>query len=252
MKEIKFISYEKSIPELLDKLNFGRKIIKEKEIILKPNLTCFKEFPTTTHPKFVEETIKYIRKYNQKTKILIAEGSGGDPTEKCFKELGYEAISEKYDIPLINLNTAETIRMEKPEFKKFDFIDYPKILLEGFLISLPVLKEHIEATVTISLKNMLGCYPSRQPDRDWKTEMHQWHIDYSIHDIIACKYPDFAICDGSVGQTGNEISGSPKEFNILLAGDSLELDKRGASILGHNWEKVRHLVFIDELFKKEN
>jgi len=250
IKETKFISYEKSIPELLDGLDFGLRIIREKKIILKPNLTLSKEFPTTTHPKFIEEIIKYIRQYNEKAKIVIAEGSGGDPTEKCFKELGYKELSERYDIPLINLNTAETIRIEKPQFKKFDFIDYPKILLEGFLISLPALKEHIEATITISLKNMLGCYPSKQDGKNWKTEMHQWHIDYSIHDIIACKYPDFAICDGSVGQTGNEISGSPREFKILLAGDSLELDKRGAAILGHDWDKVRHLVFIDELSKK--
>jgi len=250
IKEIKFSNYEKSIPELLDSLNFGRNVAKEEKIILKPNLTCFKEFPTTTHPKFVEEIIKYIRKYNQKAKIIIAEGSGGDPTEKCFQELEYGVLSEKYNIPLINLNTAETLRIEKPEFKKFDFIDYPKLLLDGFLISLPVLKEHIEATVTISLKNMLGCYPSKHPHKDWKAEMHKWHIDYSIHDIIVCQYPDFAICDASVGQMKNEIHGIPKEFNLLLAGEPLELDKRGAVILGHNWEKIRHLVFIDELLKK--
>jgi len=236
----------------LDSLDFSKKIEKENKIILKPNLTCCKEFPTTTHPKFVEEIIKYIRKYNKEAELIIAEGSGGDPTEKCFKALGYKELSEKYNIPLINLNAVETLRIENPEFKKFSFIDYPKILLDGFLISLPVLKEHIEATVTISLKNMLGCYPSAQDGKNWKTEMHQWHIDYSIHDIVVCRYPDFAICDASVGQLKNEIYGPQKEFNLLLAGEPLELDKRGAFILGHDWEKIRHLVFIDEYLKSKS
>lgn len=252
IREIKFISYEKSMPELLDSLNFDAIIKRENKIILKPNLTCCKEFPTTTYPKFVEEIIKHIRKHNKEVEIIIAEGSGGDPTDKCFKELGYEALSDNYGIPLINLNTAETLRLENSEFKKFSFIDYPKILLDGFLISLPVLKEHIEATVTISLKNMLGCYPSAQDGKNWKTEMHQWHIDYSIHDIVVCRYPDFAICDASVGQLKNEVSGTPKEFGILLAGDPLGLDKRGAFILGHDWEKIRHLVFIDEYLKSKS
>ena len=45
---------------------------------------------------------------------------------------------------------------------------------------------------------------------------------------------------GAVGKYG-------KEKDILMAGDPLEVDKRGALILGHNWKKIPHLIFADEL-----
>ena len=112
------------------------------------------------------------------------------------------------------------------------------------------MKEHHEAIVTISLKNMLGAFPSRHGGENWKTKMHSWSIDYSIHDILACKFPDFAICDASIGQIGGEFSGEPKKFGLLLAGFPLEVDKKGAEILGYDWRKIRHLVFASELVER--
>lgn len=246
VKEVKFVNYESSVHKLLDNTNF-KKIIKEKKrIILKPNLTLCKAFPTTTDSKFVEEIIKYIKKYNKKAEIIIAEGSGGDKTDKCFKKLGYEELSKKYKVLLLDLNEAETKKIKSEKFKKFSFIEYPKALLTGFVISLPVLKEHTTAKVTISLKNMLGAFP-KQEDADWKTSMHKWPIEYSIHDILVCKFPDYAICDASIAQLEHEINGYAKEIGILIAGEPLEVDKRGAFLLGHDWKRVPHLVLADEL-----
>ena len=250
---VKFESYEKSIPELLDKVRFKGLLKKnKKKIILKPNLTLNKKPPTTTNVKFVEETVKYIKNYSRE-RIIIAEGSGGSTTKECFEELGYGKLAEKYDIGLVDLNGAETVKIKKPEFKKFKVIEYPKILLNSFLISLPVLKEHHEATVTLSLKNMLGVFPSKHYQSrgvSWKNKIHKWSIDYSIHDILACKFPDFAICDASIGQIGGEVSGEPKKFGLLLAGFPLEVDKKGAEILGYDWRKIRHLVFASELVER--
>jgi uncharacterized protein (DUF362 family) len=155
----KFESYKKSVSELLDSAGFSELLKRNnKKIILKPNLTLNKKFPTTTHVEFVEEILKYIKKYS-KNEIVIAEGSGGDKTNDCFGDLGYKELAGKHSIKLIDLNEAECEKISKSNFKKFKFIEYPKVLLDSFLISLPVLKEHSEAIVTISLKNMLGAYP---------------------------------------------------------------------------------------------
>ncbi len=245
-KQINFENYEKSIPELLDSLNFSELISKEKRIILKPNLTLNKKPPTTTPVEFVEEIAKYI-KGRSKAELIITEGSGGDSTSECFKGLGYNELAEKYKTKLIDLNEAETVQISKGRFKKFKVIEYPKILLNSFLVSLPVLKEHIEATITIALKNMLGAFPARHYGGNWKTKMHFWNIDYAIHDILACKFPDFAICDASTGQVGNEVYGTAKKFGLLLAGDPLDVDKKGAKILGYNWQDIRHIRFASEL-----
>ncbi len=247
---VKFEDYEKSVPELLKKAGF-RKIIKDqKRIFLKPNLTLNKPFPTTTEAGFVEEIVKYIRKCNRKAEIIIAEGSGGNSTEKSFEKLGYNKLSDKYKIPLLDLNDVETKRIYSNKFKKVKFIEYPKPLLTGFLISLPVLKEHGEATVTISLKNMIGAFPAkfyRSSMSSWKGKVHRWDVAYSIHDILVCKFPDYAICDASMAQLEHEVHGYSKEFDMLLAGAPLAVDKKGAQLLGHDWEKISHLVLANEL-----
>jgi len=251
--EQKFVSYEKSVKNLLDKAGFKEVIRKERKIILKPNLTKCKAFPTTTDAEFVEAVIKYIRKCNKKAKIIIAEGSGRSSTEKCYKKLGYLKL-DKYDVELVDLNNAETIKKRSKRFKKFRSIEFPKILLDGFLISLPVLKGHGETKVTISLKNMIGCYPAcyyQESGHNWKNILHKIGINNSIHDILSIRPPDYAICDASIAQLEHEINGYPKEIGLLLAGNPLEVDKRGALLLGYDWKRIPHLVLAMELLEKQ-
>jgi uncharacterized protein (DUF362 family) len=240
--EANFTSYEKSIPKLLEQADFKKIIKKEKKIILKPNLTLCKAFPTTTDPVFVEEIIKYIRKYNKKAEIIIAEGSEGDKTNKCYRKLGYEILSKRYKVQLLDLNETKTKKIKSKKFKRYSFIEYPEEILSGFLISLPVLKEDRKTKVTISLKNMLGCFGG-----SWKKTVRSWPVEYLIHDILVCKFPDYTICDASVCQLENEINGYPKELNLLLAGDPLEVDKKGALLLGYDWRRVPHLILAEEL-----
>ena len=48
-------------------------------------------------------------------------------------------------------------------------------------------------------------------------------------------------------QLEHEVNGYAKEFNTLLAGNPLEVDKRGALLLGYDWKRVHYLVLADEL-----
>ena len=47
------------------------------------------------------------------------------------------------------------------------------------------------------------------------------------------------------------MSGTPEEFGLILAGDPLEVDKKGAEILGRDWRKIKHISWADELKRKE-
>jgi len=248
---VRFSSYEESVPSVLDKLDAGKVLRKQSKIILKPNLTCNKQPPVTTPVSFVKEVLNYCLDYS-KAKILIAEGSGDSNTWDCYRDLGYLDLADQYSIKLIDLNGEEVVVKRSSLFKKFRYIYFPKVLEDGFLISLPVLKEHGEAKVTISLKNMLGCFPKgeckgEKYEGNWKVKMHQWPVDYSIHDILLCKFPDLAIVDASVGQRGGEVWGTPTKFGLILAGDPLEVDKKGAEILGKDWRKIKHISWANEL-----
>lgn len=247
IKVIKAADYSK-VPKMLDDLKLGKKIKSQKLIILKPNLVLNKKNPATTKAELVEVFIKYCMKHS-KAKIVVAEGSGGNATPICYADQGYNELTKKYDIELIDLNETETATVKSSKFRRFKEILYPKILLEGFVISIANLKEHSCAKVTMSLKNMLGCYPARHYGGNWKSHIHEKPVEYAIHDIIACKYPDFAIIDGITAGLKHECRPVPRKMNVIIAGDSLEADKKGAEILSYKWKDIPSLVFVDELRK---
>jgi len=247
---VKFSSYRESIPSVLDELGAREVLSQQSKIALKPNLVCNRKPPVTTPVNFTKEVLNYCLDCS-KAKILIAEGASAN-TWDCYKNLGYLDLAKRYGIKLIDLNEEEVMVKQSSLFKKFDYIYFPEVLEDCFLISLPVLKDHIEAKVTISLKNMLGCLPKgkykgEKYEGSWKAKMHRWPVDYSIHDVLVCKFPDLAIVDASTGQRGHEVSGTPEKFNLILAGDPVEVDKKGAEILGKDWREVKHISWAAEL-----
>ena len=151
-----FQNFQTSIPLILEEADLKNKIKGWEKIILKPNLTTSRKPPCTTPIELVEEVVKFIQPTD--AEIIIAEGSGGCDTQKAFKDLGYQDLAEKYHLKLIDLNKAERIEKENPQALVLKKIKLPKIIFEGFLINLPVLKEHNEAVVTCAMKNLFGLY----------------------------------------------------------------------------------------------
>jgi len=231
---IKFKSYGETIPKLLDILKLDRELKKYDKIILKPNLTS--PIENSTEKEFVENVLKFCLEHkNPVAEIFIVEGVDGLETKDLFDALGYWKLAEKYSISLIDLNTTETDKLESPEFLKFSSIEYPRILLNSFLISLPKLYEDEETTMSGSLSNMLGAFPASHYSGFFsrgKNKIRKWPIKYSIHDIIKCKMPDFAIVDSSY-------------HGSILAGLPLEIDKRSAELLGKEWKSIPFIKLID-------
>ena len=93
----------------------------------------------------------------------------------------------------------------------------PKTVLGvDFLVSMPKMKTHHWAGVTLSLKNMFGVVPGSC--YGWpKNVLHWAGIDRAILDINAAVRPDFAIVDGIVGMEGNgPIQGVSKACGLLI------------------------------------
>ena len=120
----------------------------------------------------------------------------------------------------------------------------PKIVLGvDFLVSLPKLKTHHWAGVTLSLKNMFGVVPGGC--YGWpKNVLHWAGIDNSVLDINATVRPDFAIVDGIVGMEGNgPIQGMPKPCGVLILGDdAVAVDATGVRVMGLLPEKIRYIA----------
>jgi uncharacterized protein (DUF362 family) len=111
-----------------------------------------------------------------------------------------------------------------------------------FLVSMPKLKTHHWAGVTLSLKNMFGIVPGSC--YGWpKNVLHWAGIDRAILDINAAARPDFAIVDGIVGMEGNgPIQGTPKDSGILIFGnDPVAVDATCCRVMGLVPERVKYL-----------
>ena len=242
---IKFTSYQESVNKILNLLKAGTELKKYDKIILKPYV---KDKESYTPAGFLEAVVQFcIQNKNPVTEIFIAEGVDCMDTIDIFEDIGYKTLAEKYNIGLIDLNDAEIEEILNGEFLKLESIKYPKILLESCVISLPILKEDEEVEIVDSLSNMLGAYPSKYYAGFFslkKNKIRKWPIKYSIHDILKCKMPNFAVIDAS--QQGQ-----------ILAGLPIEIDKQAAKLLEKDWKSISHLRLIDDSFsgkliKKEN
>jgi uncharacterized protein (DUF362 family) len=235
---IKFTNYQESVPKLLSLLKVSEELKKYDKIILKPNINKDSHTPV----EFVEAVLQFcMNDKNPLTEVFIADGADGEDTMEMFESLGYQDLAEKYSIGLIDLNNTETEEIIDGEFLKFEEINYPKILLNSCVLSLPVLEEGIETEILDSLSNMLGAFPSRHYAGFFslkKNKIRKWPIKYSIHDVLRCKMPNFTIIDAS--QQGQIIAGLP-----------IEVDKQAAKLMDKDWKSIPHLKLIDEAFSSE-
>jgi len=237
---IKFRTYQDTIPRLIGLIKLEKELQKHDKIVLKPSLKNHEV--QNTPAEFVEEVLKYCLEHKKpEAQILIAEGSDGEQTMEMFESSGYKALSEKYNIGLIDLNEAEVEEIQDGEFMKFESISYPRILIDSFVISLPKLSEDSESEMQASLSSMLGAFPSKYYQGIFarkKSKIRKWPIKFSIHDILRCKMPNFAIIDAS-------------EQGAIIAGVPLDMDKQAAKLLGKEWKSISYLRLVDESFSKE-
>jgi len=236
---IKFKSYEESVPKLLELLRLNKEIKKYDKIVLKPFLRNAEKF---TPSEFTEQVLKFcIEHKNPVTEIFIAEAADGYDTMELFEALGYRELAEKYSIGLIDLNTSETEEIQDGFFLKFKKINYPKILAESFVISLPKLFEDREFDFSGALSSMINSFPASHYKSFFskiKNKIRKWPIQYTIHDAVRCKMPDFAVIDAS-------------EQGVILAGLPISIDKQAAKLLDMEVKTVPHLRTIVENFPQK-
>jgi uncharacterized protein (DUF362 family) len=234
---IKFQSYKETIPKILDLLNLKQEIKKYDKIVLKPSITNNPE--DSTPIAMVEQVLRFcLDNKNPVAEVYIAEGADGYETTSLFDSVGYQKLAEHYEVNLLDLNDVETEEIEDGEFLKFASIKYPKILKDSFIISLSKLAENEETVIAGSLSNMLGAFPAAHYTgffSEKKKKIRKWPIKYSVHDILKCKMPQFAVVDAT-------------EKGYILAGLPLEMDKQSAKLLGKNWKEIPYLALVNDSF----
>jgi uncharacterized protein (DUF362 family) len=106
-------------------------------VAIKPNLCCIKgpETGATTDPRVVEGIIRYLQEEFRVSDIVIVESDGTQVlADMAFKLLGYESLSKRLNVRLVNLSRAPS------SYKVFDGnaflkkVKYPHILARARLL----------------------------------------------------------------------------------------------------------------------
>ncbi|HZK02742.1 MAG TPA: DUF362 domain-containing protein, partial [Anaerovoracaceae bacterium] len=234
---------EQMLEELLDKAQIVDDIPKKSALIgIKPNLVLAKpsEFGATTCPRLVESLVVYL-KTRGFDNIVILEGSWvGDRTPKAFKVCGYDEISKRHDIPLIDLQ-RDDVESRMVEGEKINYCK--KAASVDYMINVPVLKGHCQTKITCALKNMKGCIPDKEKRRFHTMRLHK-PIAY-LNKVIK---QNLIIVDGIIGDLNFEEGGNPVQMNRVIVGkDPVLIDCYIAQLLGYDKEDIPYIRMSEAL-----
>ena len=213
----------------------------KKPFLIKPNYINSKHPSTgiTTDSRVVEGIVMFLSEHKIR-EIVIGEGSGFADTFQAFKVAGIDAVAERWNVRLVDLNKDQFLEVYPPNPLSLKKVRVAKTALESTIISVPKLKPHRLATVTLSLKSMMGALAS-------KGSMHNGRLSKNIADLASILKPSISVIDGIIAGEGHETSGNPVEMNLVIAGtDPVAVDAVGASVMGINPADVAHLVLAEK------
>lgn len=213
-----------------------------KRVVLKPNLVEYRpERVINTHPTVVDAVIQLCKKEGA-AEIVVAEGPGHwRNVHFLVKESGLGAVLDKHGVRFVDINHDEPVKMlNLGRLTRLDYLYMSRTVLNAdVLISLPKLKTHHWAGVTLSLKNLFGTLPGIC--YGWpKNELHWRGVPHSVVDIACTRGPNLAIVDAVVGMEGDgPLAGTAKHVGALVMGvDPLAVDCTGARLMGIPPERV--------------
>jgi uncharacterized protein (DUF362 family) len=220
--------------------------VKDRTVLLKPNLVGFDPLGVmNTHPAIIAATRESFLRMGA-AQVLVGDGPAMDrDTEAILESVRLREFVGPLSRAFVDLNIDEVERVSlTTRASRLKELYFPKTVLGADLVvSMPKLKTHHWAGVTLSLKNMFGVVPGSC--YGWpKNVLHWAGINETILDINAAVKPDFAIVDGIMGMEGNgPIQGTPKACGVLIFGDDpVAVDATACRVMGLRPEGVRYLA----------
>lgn len=219
-------SYEADLAGLigdgLETLGLDPKWVHDKSVLLKPNLVePSRDAPQiNTHPAVVRAAAEVFRCWGAR-EVVVAEGQGHcRDSDYVLEQSGLGRVLREDKLAFLDLNHDEvhTVR-NRSRFTALPTLTLPLALKRAdVIVSMPKMKTHHWAGVTLSMKNLFGVMPGIV--YGWpKNVLHHAGIPGSILDINAAVRPHLAIVDGIIAMEGDgPIMGTPLVAGVLVMG----------------------------------
>lgn len=241
VKIVKAQKYEVKSLEILIKdaiKDLGLDFHNKKTAILKPNIVIPAKPGSAiiTHPVVVEAVINVLREIGF-DEIIIAEGPGvGADEASAFELSGFNKLSAKMNVKLLNLNRTERLGLTW----KYGKVRLPEVVLNADLyINMPKMKTHGQTAVTLSMKNQKGLL-----SRADKQKFHTLGLHEPLVELARIIQPHLVIVDAIEAMEGEgPLNGKKKKVGCLVIGtNQVETDAVCCDIMGIDPQKVKHIA----------
>ena len=230
----------------LEFINWKKQVETGSTVFIKPNFTFpyYKEGITTT-PELLKNLLEIIK--DRAGNVIVGESNGGNRSfsaDDAFAGHNMHEICKEVGVDLVNLSKLPSVFVEDKIQGRKVKVQLPKLLLEEIdcFISVPVLKVHVMTGVTISIKNLWGCYP------DTMRCLHHQNFSHKITLITKLLDPKVVVVDGIYALDGHgPMYGEAKKTDLILSSNSpVVADSLGAAIMGIPLTKAKHILVAEK------
>jgi uncharacterized protein (DUF362 family) len=178
-----------------------------------------------------------------------------DIQQIVFSRHGYFDLAESLKIPLVNLHTGEMSKVKMLDGLVFEEISLHHSLTEtDMLCSVPMMKTHGLATVTLGMKNLIGVYPGevygtvRSAVHSEAAKVEESGTASAIVDMVRANKMGLVVIDASMAMQGQGPSvhhgGQLVKMDLIIAGTNpLATDMIGAHLMGFQPEEISTFVW---------
>jgi uncharacterized protein (DUF362 family) len=271
------------------------KVVRPGDVVLiKPNLinTYDGESGNVTHSSFIEPLVEVCHRAGA-SKIFVGDGSGDIDTSATFTTSGMKKVVDRLRSDGIPVEFVDLNYDKNPETNEFDTVSLGKdalipnqtyrvahtVLISDVIISVPKLKTHALAGISVALKNTVGIaaggyygFPKRRENRlphgDDNNPLANdviWRMILDLHRIALGRYSDspkerkyLAVVDGVVAGSYDKVLDlgdqhwlpvwKPVKVGAIIAGiDPVAVDAVSARVMGCRPEKIPTIYHASEI-----
>ena len=170
--------------------------------------------------------------------------------QSVFDSLGYSDLAKSLKTPLVNLHTGEMSKVNVPNGFVYREISLHHSLTEtDLLCSVPMMKTHGLASVTLGMKNLFGVYPGqvygtvRSSVHGEASKVEKSGTASAIIDMVRANKLGLVVVDASMAIQGQgpsvQRADQLAKMNLIIAGTNpLATDMTAAYIMGFEPEEV--------------
>jgi len=225
----------------------------KKDVFIKVNGVDYKSH-SYTDPQVVSSVARLFKRVGARKVYVMENTTQANFTRLVFRITGLEKAAREAGAVPLYLDEGKQVEIALPAmgYKVHVSRWIKERLIDGrddnLYVSLPKLKTHSMATVTLGVKNQYGLIMQKDRIID-----HNFNLHRKFADIYAVIRPDFTLIEGIYAMNhGHDVAEGlvdrcTERLDVLIGGDdTLAVDAVGCDIMGIDPREVEHLRLAAE------